>query len=277
MDGAERSVNIVLLGVYWFLLAIALLAAAGALLQVNKVRGERPVALRVEDRHVSISLKELSGKRGKYKTLWATAALTLVRKDTGEVVRHNSERTLSREELLSQNFLEDWEKGATMEGVQRGGAVEVEGVSSWAGAGALAVVFWMFGTFAWMARPFAVGGDESGGAWKFLLLALPLLGLAGYGVYINVRGDQAARVAVTGKGVLRTGADFWAELAAMGVGVSEEAKQFADFDQVRYCVYEWEGRQRRTTSLWCQPGEDEIVPGRLNPANPRDVKWGAEP
>lgn len=278
MEDADRLANLPVLLVYWFLLLVAVAFAAGALWQVNKVRGERTVELRVVDRTVRVDVRELRGKRGPYKVLWAEAALTLERLDDRRVVRHTSGRSIAKDELIAMTFLDAWEPGAKVTGVERAGVLEVEGVSSWGAAGGLAMGFWMFGTFAWMARPFALGEPGPSMGMRFLVMALIPISVGAWGVrdYLQ-RQKDVPREAVEGRGVEDPAEKLWADLEARRVKVEEGGRAFVDLEKARYCRYEWAGKELRSTSLWCQPGEGETVPGRLNPANPRDVKWGAEP
>ncbi len=278
MENADRMANLPVLLVYWFLLLVAVAFAAGALWQVNKVRGEREVELRVVNRTVRVDVKELQGKRGKYKVLWAEAALTLDRLDDRRVVRYTAERSISKEEMIAMSFLDAWEPGAKMTGIERAGVLEVEANSSWWGAGGLAMGFWLFGTFAWMARPFALGQPGASMGMQFLVLALIPLAVGTWGVrdYLQ-RQKDVPRVAVEGRGVEDPVEKLWGELEARGVKVEAGGRAFADLEKARYCRDEGAGKELRSTSLWCQPGEGETVPGRLNPKDPRDVKWGAEP
>ena len=77
-DTSSTPVSLVILGVYWFLLFIAIVFAGFALREANRLRTLRPVQVRVANRAVRLEVRELSGKRGKYKALFAVATI-----DTG--------------------------------------------------------------------------------------------------------------------------------------------------------------------------------------------------
>jgi hypothetical protein len=70
--------------------------------------------------------------------------------------------------------------------------------------------------------------------------------------------------------------DALAEMAGRGVKAGEDVrKHFGDPDlTVWYCEFPWAGKVWRTRSLSSQ---GDTVAGRLNPGDPRDVKWGSEP
>jgi len=61
-----------------------------------------------------------------------------------------------------------------------------------------------------------------------------------------------------------------------GVNVENGIGQWLG-ESVSFCEYQYAGKTWRTTSLYCQPPEGQPCPGRLNPDNPRDVKWDREP
>ena len=280
MDAAEETRSFPILVVYWFLLAVALAFAVMALLEVNRLRTRLPFQLRVLDRTLQLEVREISGRRGKYKALYAVVDLRLERLDTRQVVNTTEERPVSKDEMVMHSFLDRWERGAALTAMERDGKLEIDPPPAWLPALALSIGMCMFGAFAWMVKPFAEGVRERGMGVKFLVLALFPLGAAAWGIGMNVMKDRAEqtlrRVPVEGRGKSTPTGEFMAELAGMGVKAGEDVRKFIDSDSVSYCEYSWEGKTLRSVSLWCQPGDGDPCAGRLNPANPRDVKWGAE-
>lgn len=281
MDAAEQTRSFPILVVYWFLAAVALAFAVMALLEVNRLRTRQPLQVRVADRAVRLEVRELSGRRGPYKELYGVADLRLERLDTRQVLNQTDERRVSKDELAALTFLDRWERGTIMTAVEREGKLDLDAPPAWLPALGLSIGMCMFGAFAWMVKGFAEGGRGSGMGVKFLVLALFPLGAAAWGIGMIVMKDRAEqtlrRVPVEGRGKSTPIGDFMGELAGMGVKAGEDVRKFIDTDAVSYCEYTWEGKTLRSVSLWCQPGEGEACAGRLNPGNPRDVKWAAEP
>ena len=272
--------NLPIVVVYWFLAGVAALFALLAVREVIRVGTQKPLEVRVAERRVRLEVREVSGKRNRYKTLYATAELQLKRLDTGEVVRLAEEGPTNKEAVIDLSFLDNWERGKRLAAADRGGKLELNPAPVWLPVLALGIGCWMFGTFAWMAKPFADGNDTSGPGLKFLALAVLPIGVAVWGVGSNLARERAEkaveRVAVTGRGREVAWVDFREDLAGRGVDVKDEVAQLIDSDPVRYCEYEWEGKRWRSVGLYVQVREGEVHRGQINPANPRDVKWGEE-
>lgn len=268
-DGA----NVAVLGVYWFLVAVAVVFAGVGLWQAAATRGRRPVQARVVERAVRVEVREVPAKRGKVKSLYALADLKL---DTGSMVAVREERRISVEEFVSHAFLDQWEVGAVREAVLSDGVWELEPAPAWVRALGFGLGALLFGTFAWMARPFAYGQRMERIGLTFLVLALFPIGAAGFAVWMNVQRSKVVRTAVMGKGREMKFGDFLGELAGMGVVVSGEVGSFVDKEKVQFCEFPWEGKVVRSVSLYCQKGEGEACEARVNGADLRDVKWGEE-
>ena len=268
-DGA----NVVVLGVYWFLVLVAVVFAGVGLWQAGKMRGRRPVQARVVERAVRVEVREVPAKRGKVKSLYALADLKL---DTGKVVSFAEERRISVEEFISHAFLDQWEVGAVREAAEMGGVLELDPTPAWVPVAGFGLCALLFGTFAWMARPFAYGERFERIGVTFLVLALFPIGAAGFGIWMNMQKAKVGRTAVMGKGREMRFGDFLAELAGMGVVVSGDVGAFVDKEKVQFCEFPWEGRVVRSVSLYCQKGEGEACEARVNTGDVRDVKWGEE-
>lgn len=268
-DGA----NVVVLGVYWFLVLVAVVFAGVGLWQVGKMQTRRPVEARVVGRSVRVEVREVPAKRGKVKSLYALADLKL---DTGKVVSFAEERRISVEEFISHAFLDQWEVGAVREAAEMGGVLELDPAPAWVPVAGFGLCALLFGTFAWMARPFAYGERFERIGVTFLVLALFPIGAAGFGIWMNMQKAKVGRTVVMGKGREMRFGDFLAELAGMGVVVSGDVGAFVDKEKVQFCEFPWEGKVVRSVSLYCQKGEGEACEARVNTGDVRDVKWGEE-
>ena len=268
-DGA----NVVVLGVYWFLVLVAVVFAGVGLWQAGKMRGRRPVQARVVERAVRVEVREVPAKRGKVKSLYALADLKL---DTGVVVPMREERRISYEEFVSHAFLDQWEVGAVREAAEMGGVWELDPTPAWVPVAGFGLCALLFGTFAWMARPFAYGERLERIGVTFFVLALFPIGAAGFGIWMNLQKAKVGRTVVEGKGREMGFGDFLAELKGLGVVVAGEVGPFVDKEKVQFCEFPWEGKVVRSVSLYCQKGEGESCAARVNGGDLRDVKWGEE-
>ena len=281
MNEAERTPNFPVMIVYWFLAGMGWLFALGALWQVNIVRTRPPLQVRVSDRTVQVEVREVSGKRGKYKALFAVAQLRLERLDTRAAVTQTDERRITNEELVSLSFLDRWERGATLPAVEQNGALELDPDSPWLAAMGFGILAFMMGAFAWITKPFAEGGNTVGMGKKMLVLGLFPLGAMVFGIGSNVLKDKEEmalqRTGVEGKGKSTPTGEFLSGLSGLGVKAGEDVRTFLSSDDVQFCEFQWEGKTWRAVSSWCRTQDGEVTKGRLNPGNPRDVKWGEEP
>jgi hypothetical protein len=276
----RETENLPILIVYWFLVAVTAAFAVLAAREVFRMGSRKPLEVRVAERTVRLEVRELSGKRNRYKALYATAELRLERLDTGGMVQVTEEGPTTKDAVVDLSFLDNWERGKRLAAVERDGNVKVSAEPAWLPVLALGVGVWMFGTFAWMAKPFAEGNVTSGVGLKFLALAVLPIGVAVWGIGSNMTREKAEkavrREAVEGRGREVGAKRFYEELKKHGVEVSGEVERFMDSDPVRYCEYGWEGKVWRSVSLTVQVAEGEAYRGQINPANPRDVKWGEE-
>jgi len=281
MNEAERTPNFPVMIVYWFLAGMGWLFALGALWQVNIVRTRPPLQVRVSDRTVQVEVREVSGKRGKYKALFAVAQLRLERLDTRAAVTQTDERRITNEELVSLSFLDRWERGATLPAVEQNGALELDPDSPWLAAMGFGILAFMMGAFAWITKPFAEGGNTVGMGKKMLVLGLFPLGAMVFGIGSNVLKDKEEmalqRTGVEGKGKSTPTGEFLSGLSGLGVKAGEDVRTFLSSDDVQFCEFQWEGKTWLAVSSWCRTQDGEVTKGRLNPGNPRDVKWGEEP
>jgi hypothetical protein len=273
--------NFAVQAVYWFLFAIALLFAAAGLWQVYRITSAQPLQVRILDRTVKIELRELSAKRGTYKALIAVAELRLERLDNRAVVTMTDENQVKKEELVSLSFLERWEQGTLIPAAASDGKLELNPPNPWAIAGAFGVGFWMFGTFAWMARSFAT--DEAFGSvgLKILVLALLPIGVAAYAIWANLSAEKAEqaleRMPVEAELKEFRVRDFIADLERRGVATGAGVTDFlgGPDDTIHFGEFTWEGRTVRSAEAYGAVGER--IKGRSNPGNPHDVKWGDQP
>jgi hypothetical protein len=272
--------NLPIVVVYWFLAGVAALFALLAMRELLRMRTQVPLEVRVAERKVRLEVREVSGKRSRYKAIFAVAELRLERLDNGAVSRVAEEGPVAKDAVIDLSFLDAWERGKRRAAVLRDGGVELSEGPRWGPLVGLGIGFWMFGTFAWMAKPFAEGKETSGVGLPFLALAVLPIGVAAWGIASNRMEEAAAkavqRVRMEGRGREVAWVDFRADLAGRGVDVKDEVAQLIDSDPVRYCEYEWQGKRWRSVGLYVQVREGEVYRGQINPANPRDVKWGEE-
>ena len=145
MDAAEETRSFPILVVYWFLLAVALAFAVMALLEVDRLRTRLPFQMRVLDRTLQLEVREINGRRGKYKELYAVADLRL---ETRQVVNKTEDRPVSKDERVMHSFLDRWEGGAALPAMERDGQLEIDPPPTWLPALAL----FPLGAAAWGDR-----------------------------------------------------------------------------------------------------------------------------
>lgn len=241
----------------------------------------------METRSVKVLLRDVrvSKPQGTVTRLYGDYQLLFVRVDTGQTVKQTEQLLLSREELVSLEFLDRYAPGARLKAIEeRNGsdALNLEPGNRWLGAVGVLFGAWMFGTFAWMVRPFATGTEDptKNIILKFLSFAALLVAVVTMVALLDQRTkggkELRPRVAVGGFAKRLTGEEFVAGLRSVGVIVENGVCQWLG-ESVGFCEYQYAGKTWRTTSLYCQPPEGQPCPGRLNPENPRDVKWDREP
>jgi hypothetical protein len=284
MSDAEQSRNFPILIVYWFLAALALTFALFALREVYRVKTHQPFQVRVLDRTMSVEVRIVPGKGSssrKSPFLFSIAELKLERMDTRQVFQHRAERRLENDEFVTLQFLDEWKPGTVVAVSEGADGLNADASNRWPAVLGLTVAAWMMGTFAWMAKPFAYGGSAEGMGYKFLALAVLPVGVAVFGIAANIWKDREEtamqRVPVEGRSMKAPVGELVAEIHAMGVKTRDDVPRHLGETTISYCEFAWNGKRWRTASLWCQPLDGGVCMGRLNPADPRDVKWGAEP
>lgn len=269
--------NTPILVIYWFLFAVALLFAGLGLWQGYRIATSPALQVRVLERSVKVEVREISGKRSRYKAIFAVADLRLERLDTHAVITVTDEHLVPKDDLVSLAFLDAWEPGKQIPVALTGGKPELNPPEPLAVVLGFGVGCWMFGVFAWMARPFAYGEQLTHVGLKFLALGLLPITAAAWGIWSNVRGQKAEealqRVPVEVNVVAMTVGDFLADLHARGVRTTPEVAPFlgpAD-STLSFGEFTWEGKPMRNATVYMSPGM--TMRGRLNPANPRDIQW----
>ena len=94
------------------------------------------------------------------------------------------------DELLTLQFLDKWDPAVTLAAAAAESGLELEPANPWLMLLGPALGAWIFGTFAWMAKPFVEGGPPGGMGVKFLALAALPLGVAIAGIGSNVLKDR---------------------------------------------------------------------------------------
>jgi hypothetical protein len=254
----------------------------------------KEVPVRILARSARVEVRELPSRRSSSKMipwLFAVHSLRLVRLDSHRDISQIEEKQISTDELVTMQFLEEWQPGYSFQAAESGskpaeGGGEAAQLNlhleetrfAWFGPLMMA---WMIGGFAWLAKPDADGEFGRGVALKLLVFAgVPaLIGAIAGGLHVlkERRQQGAERVAVQGYLREKKIDDLIRDLSVIGVKAGDDVRRYYGDDTIRFCEYTWGGKVWRSTSLWCQPPDGQPCPGRLNPKNPRDVKWGDEP
>lgn len=274
--------------VCWFLTALALLAAAGLVREAVRQWLRRPVAVRVVSREVRMEVRDVPTRRSPSRTmpwLFAVAQLRLTRVDGQGELTATVTSIVSRDEAVTLQFLDGTAPGTSHTArVTPGQPVEVDPPAAWQALGALAILTYLLAAFAWLAWGGAAEGPvRPAMGWRIAALGvLPFGAMAAALLNLQLTQSREAdlvRVPVEGRGQQVMAAQLMEELGKLGVTFAgpERVRAYLDESALRYCEYQWQGRAWRSASLWCQPPDDEVCAGRVNPANARDVKWGAEP
>jgi hypothetical protein len=287
MDTPVQQASLPITIIFWFLAIVAMLFVLLAAWQLRRSALQSPFEVAVESRRVNVILRDVRVSKPEriVTRLYGDYQLAFVRADTGQTVKQTEQHSLSREELVSLEFLDRYVPGARLKAIEArdgSGALDLEPGNRWFGVVGVLFGAWMFGTFAWMARPFATGAEDPtrGMILKFLSLAALLVAVVVFVALLDQRTksgkETRPRVAVEGFVKRLTSEEFVAGLRSAGLTVESGVTQWLG-ESVRFCEYQYGGKTWRTTSLYCQPPEGQPCPGRLNPDNPRDVKWEGEP
>jgi hypothetical protein len=287
MDTPSHQASLPIAIVFWFLAIVAISFVLLAVWRLWRSALQRPFDVAVETRRVNVLLRNvrLSKPDRTVTRLYGDYQLELVRTDTGRISTQTEKNPLSKEELVSLEFLDRYSPGTRLKAIEErdgSGTLDLEPENRWFGVVGILFGAWMFGTFAWMARPFATGAEDpaKGIILKFLSFAALLVAVVVFVALLDQRTrsgkELQPRVAVEGFARRLTSEEFVAGLRSAGVNVEDRVAQWLG-ESVRFCEYQYGGKTWRTTSLYCQPPEDQPCPGRLNPDNPRDVKWDREP
>jgi hypothetical protein len=273
--------------VFWFLAVVTISFVLLAAWRTWSSASQSPFEVAVESRRVNVVVRDVreSKSRRIVPRSYVEYRLALVRPDTGRTTEQTEQTWLSEAELVSLEFLDRYTPGTRLQVIEerdKPSTFDLEPGKRWFAVVGILFAAWMFGTFAWIVRPFATRADEPGGRiyLKFLSFAALLVAVVVFVVLDDRRTkggkESRPRVAVEGYSKRLTSEEFVADLRASGVDVEDRVAQRLG-ESVRFSEYEYGGRTWRTTSLDCQPPEGQPCPGRLNPDNPRDVKWGGEP
>lgn len=287
METPAHETNLPIAIVFWFLALVTISFVLLAAWRTWRSALRSPFEVAVETRRVNVVVRDVreSKSRRFVPRLYVEYRLVLVRPDTGRTTTQTDETWLSEEELVSLEFLDQYAPGTRLQAIEerdKPGALDLEPGKRWFAVVGILFAAWMFGTFAWIARPFATGADDldAGIYLKFLSLAALLVAVVVFVVLYDQRTkggkESRPRVAVEGYSKRLTSEEFVAGLRSSGVNVEDRVTQRLG-ESVRFSEYQYGGKTWRTTSLYCQPPEGQPCPGRLNPDNPRDVKWDGEP
>ena len=279
-------VSFVVAGVFWFLVAVA--AVFAFLMVGSAVRAwrAREVQVVVVSRSLSLEVREVSAKRGTVKRIVLTSNVTLEDRVSGQRSTQTFERFLTSEEFTTHEFLDTYTSGSVKRAsvaAHEPDRFDLEPDARWLIPVAFSLGVWMFGVFAWLVHPMIYDERLSEGvglkilAMAALIVFASLFGAYSSGQWTPRSATPVERVPVEGfSKSLPTGEDLVA-LKTLKVAVKNEPALMEYVgDSIRFCQYQYGGKIWRTTSLYCQPSPDEPKPGRLNPANPWDVKWGDE-
>lgn len=279
----ERS--LLFLGTYWVMVLATLAFSYFSLREVWQIREQTVLQVRVLERTVQMDVRMVSSKKSsavKRPFLFAAVQLRLERLDTHAGVNYTEEKQLvNTDEFVTHEFLDEWALGKPIPAVERSGVLELNPENPWMAVLGLGLAAWMMGTFTWMIKPVIEGNSNDGMGIKLLALAVLPLGAMVFGIGASVvegRQEKALqRAAVEGRRKEVSVPDLLTEFRGMGVKAGDDVKEhFGDGERtVQYCEFTWSGKTWRTKS--CQPPEGQTVAGRLNPGDPRDVKWGREP
>jgi hypothetical protein len=287
MDTPSQQASLAIAIIYWFLVTVAILFVLLAGWQLWRSALQRPFEVAAEACRVRVLLRDvqLSKPRETVIRLYVDYQLELIREDTGQTVIQTEQRRVSKEELVSLEFLDRYSTSTRLRAIEQrdgSGTLNLEPENRWFGVVGVLFGAWMFGTFAWMVRPFATGAQDPtrGIVLKFLSFAALLVAVVVFVALLD-QGTKSGkelrpRVAVEGFAKSLTSEEFVAGLRSAGVIVEDGVAQWLG-ESVSFCEYQYGGKTWRTTSLYCQPLEGQPCPGRLNPDNPRDVKWDREP
>ena len=281
MEEPSRSLPILL--VYWFLAGIALVCAfftvRNAVMAVTQVK----CTAQVLERAVRVEVRAVTTKRNPYQGLFAVTPLKFLRLDTHQTVSQTEERMITKDEFISLQFLDKWKPGSTLSVAVRSGepaTLNLEPSTAWLAVLGPGIAAWMFGCFAWLAKPVAEGrwGDRMGIKMPALAVLPILAAVVPLTLkFLENRQQPVERVPVEGRTRSVKIDELIPQVAALGGRAGEDVRRHFGEDSLSYCEYSYGGKTWRTTSLWCQPPEGEACPGLLNPNDPRDVKWGSEP
>lgn len=287
MDAPPQQANIPITILFWLLVLVAVFFVMLALRYSWRTALQRPFEVSVASRSVDVLLREvrLSKPPRTVNRLYADYHLTFLRKDTEQLVKQTEQYPLPQDELVSLKFLDQYAPGARLAAIERrdgSGGLDLEPGKRWFSVVGILFGAWMFGTFAWIARPFATGAESpmDGFVLKMLSFAGLIVAVVVFVALLDrlEKGEPGRRPRVPVEAYSRTltTGEFLADLIAAGVnvndGIAERLGETVSFSEYRYGGKTW-----RTTSLSCQPPEGQPCPGLLNPDNPRDVKWQGEP
>ena len=265
-----------------FAIGIAI-AAVSALVMVYRAVVAEERQVRIEERQAEIGLEQRSynRSRGKYQALVMTESLKLT--EAGRQFRARATSDLDKGTFFSGAFLDTHRPGdrvwVTL--TRDGQIAELETGGAWKKALGLGVLVLFLGWFAWILWPLVRGRDVGQGiGWKFTAAGVVMIASVGFALYYQNRerviAQQIRRDPVSGTVKSIPLAQAIAELESSGVKLAAEAKSIFS-DPVWYCEYEYAGRRWRAQSTWCQGTEGDRIEGRVNPADPRDVRWANQP
>lgn len=282
MAEATNEAHLALKAVFWLLALVAVFFAAQAARHGLRAAQTRRIQARVAARSIHLEVREVQLKKGKHPFLFAVTRLELERLDNGRRVTHLVDRRITKDELATHEFLDQWAVGSTVPAAEAPGKPDELTLAPRQDLGAAAGLMlgaWMFGVFAWFTHPFAWGAADpfKGAGWKVLATAALIVAVPAWLFWQEHRSRTVVveRAPVNGFGKRLSAEALVSEMKGLGLTVADNVAPWLE-DGARLCEYEYAGKTWRTASLWCQPPEGEACPGRLNPDNPRDVKWDRE-
>jgi hypothetical protein len=182
MDTPSQQASLPFAILFWLLAIVAMSFVLLAAWQLRRSALQRPFEVAVETRSVNVLLRDVrvSKPQGTVTRLYGDYQLVFVRADTGQTVKQTEQDLLSKEELVSLEFLDRYAPGARLKAIEeRDGsdALNLEPGNRWFGVVGILFGAWMFGAFAWMVGLFATGtADPARGIiLKFLSFAALLV------------------------------------------------------------------------------------------------------
>ena len=286
-DCNTMRASLAVIAVYWFLAAITALFALLMLSSLIRALRSRDIEITVASCAFTLEVKEVQVRNSPADRLFVTWDVLLEDRRTGRRVTQTFDKLLKADEFTTREFLEAYSPGSVKKASvdsHKQDSFDLTPAYRWLLPQVFFCGAWLFGVFAWLVHPLIEEGNPFDGVAKKILAMVGLVVVAAsFGMrssqkwpFADRKGNAPIRVPVQGFSKTRPVAQELAELKAMNVKLKNEPGILKYLgENIHFCEYEYGGKAWRTTSLYCQPPPDEPCPGRLNPANPRDVEWGS--